>query len=112
MIRRAISNLLSNAVRHSVPGADIELTIHQQADLTALCVTNTGDVIQAVDLPRLFDRFYRVDKARSHPSSDGAGLGLAITKAIMVAHGGSVCVISEAGKTQFCLQFVRPTDIR
>lgn len=112
MIRRAISNLLSNAVRHSVPGADVELTIHQQADLTALCVTNTGDVIQAADLPRLFDRFYRVDKARSHPSSDGAGLGLAITKAIMVAHGGSVCVTSEAGKTQFCLQFVRSTDIR
>jgi two-component system, OmpR family, heavy metal sensor histidine kinase CusS len=112
MIRRAISNLLSNAVRHSVPGADIELTIHQQADLTALCVTNTGGVIQAADLPRLFDRFYRVDKARAHPSSDGAGLGLAITKAIMVAHGGSVCVSSEAGKTQFCLQFVRPIDIR
>lgn len=105
MIRRAISNLLSNAVRHSLPREDIELTIHRQADVTALCVTNTGDVIRASDLPRVFDRFYRVDKARAHPSSDGAGLGLAITKAIMVAHGGSVSVTSRAGKTQFCLQF-------
>lgn len=105
MIRRAISNLLSNAVRHSVPRADVELTIQRQADVTALCVTNTGNVIQPSDLPRLFDRFYRVDKARTHPSSDGAGLGLAITKAIMVAHGGSVSVTSGAGKTQFCLRF-------
>ncbi|RYD68771.1 MAG: two-component sensor histidine kinase, partial [Verrucomicrobiaceae bacterium] len=89
----------------SLPREDIELTILRQADVTALCVTNTGDVIQASDLPRVFDRFYRVDKARAHPSSDGAGLGLAITKAIMVAHGGSVSVTSGAGKTQFCLQF-------
>lgn len=107
MIRRAISNLLSNAVRHSLPRANVELTINQEANITALCVTNSGDVIQVADLPRLFDRFYRVDKARTHPSSEGAGLGLAITKAIMVAHGGSVSVNSGAGKTQFCLQFQR-----
>ena len=105
MIRRAISNLLSNAVRHSFPGAGILLTIEQQADVTTLSVTNAGDAIQASDLSRLFDRFYRVDKARAHPSSEGAGLGLAITKAIMVAHGGGVSVTSDAGKTQFCLRF-------
>jgi two-component system heavy metal sensor histidine kinase CusS len=96
MIRRAISNLLSNAVRHAFPGTDIELQVDQQADGT-----------DATDLPRLFDRFYRVDKARAHPSSQGAGLGLAITKAIMVAHGGSVSVTSTAGKTQFCQRFPR-----
>jgi two-component system heavy metal sensor histidine kinase CusS len=107
MIRRAISNLLSNAVRHSFPGAEIELHVDQQADGTALCVTNAGEVIEASDLSRLFDRFYRVDKARAHPSSEGAGLGLAITKAIMVAHGGSVSVTSGSGKTQFCLRFQR-----
>lgn len=105
MIRRAISNLLSNAIRHSLPGADVELSLESQASATALCVANTGDVIPAADLPRLFDRFYRVDKARTHPSSDGAGLGLAITKAIMVAHGGGISVISVGGKTQFCLRF-------
>ena len=110
MIRRAISNLLSNAVRHSRAGADIELTVDQQADVTTLCVTNAGDAIQASDLSRLFDRFYRVDKARARPSSEGAGLGLAITKAIMVAHGGGVSVTSDAGKTQFCLRFSRKSS--
>ncbi|MBT9465395.1 heavy metal sensor histidine kinase, partial [Hydrogenophaga sp.] len=106
MIRRAISNLLSNALRHAHPGTDVELTIDPRGDgATALCFTNTGDPIDASDLPRLFDRFYRVDKARAHPASDGAGLGLAITKAIMLAHGGSVAVTSVAGTTRFCLQF-------
>ncbi len=108
MIRRAIGNLLSNALRHSHPRTDIELTIRSSELDCSLCVTNTGDVIDASDLPRLFDRFYRVDKSRVHPSSDGAGLGLAITKAIMLAHGGSVSVTSTAGKTQFCLRFPRP----
>jgi two-component system, OmpR family, heavy metal sensor histidine kinase CusS len=108
MIRRAIGNLLSNALRHAHPRTDIELTIRSSEQDCSLCVTNTGDVIDASDLPRLFDRFYRVDKSRAHPSSDGAGLGLAITKAIMLAHGGSVSVTSTTGKTQFCLRFPRP----
>ena len=105
MIRRAISNLLSNALRHAHPRTEVALTVEPQGDGINLCVTNTGDPVDAVDLPRLFDRFYRVDKARTHPSSDGAGLGLAITKAIMLAHGGSACVTSAAGTTRFCLQF-------
>ena len=106
MIRRAISNLLSNALRHAHPRTDVELAIVLKGDGINLCLTNTGDPIDALDLPRLFDRFYRVDKARAHPAADGAGLGLAITKAIMLAHGGSVAVSSVAGRTQFCLLFV------
>ena len=105
MIRRAISNLLSNALRHSHPRTDVEVEISSVGDDTTLCVSNTGDQIDASDLPRLFDRFYRADKARAHSSSDGAGLGLAITKAIMVAHGGSVSATPAAGTTRFCLQF-------
>lgn len=105
MIRRAIGNLLSNALRHAYPRTDIELIINHVGDDTVLCVTNSGEVVDAVDLPRLFDRFYRADKSRTHPSSEGAGLGLAITKAIMVAHGGSVSVTSGSGRTQVCLQF-------
>lgn len=107
MIRRAIGNLLSNALRHAHPRTDIELTIDPSGNGSTLCVMNTGDVIDASDLPRLFDRLYRVDKSRAHPSLDGAGLGLAITKAIMLAHGGSVSVTSTTGKTQFCLRFPR-----
>lgn len=105
MIRRAISNLLSNALRHAYPCTEVALTVETQMNSTSLRVTNTGDPIDAADLPRLFDRFYRVDKARAHPSSDGAGLGLAITKAIMLAHGGSASVTSSAGTTRFFLQF-------
>jgi two-component system heavy metal sensor histidine kinase CusS len=107
MIRRAVSNLLSNALRHSHPRSDIELAIQPNEDGITLCVTNSGDQIDASDLPRLFDRFYRVDKSRTNPSSDGAGLGLAITKAIMLAHGGGVSVTSTAEETTFCLQFPR-----
>lgn len=107
MIRRAISNLLSNALRHAHPRTDVEIILHHQVDGTALCVTNAGDPIEAVDLHRLFDRFYRVDKSRTHPSSDGAGLGLAITKAIMLAHDGSVSVTSTGEKAAFCLRFPR-----
>jgi len=106
MIRRAISNLLSNALRHAHPRTEVALTVETQMHGTSLCVTNTGDPIDTPDLPRLFDRFYRVDKARAHPSSDGAGLGLAITKAIMLAHGGSASVTSSEGTTRFCLQFL------
>ena len=54
---------------------------------------------------RLFDRFFRVDKSRSHPESDGAGLGLSITQAIMAAHGGAVTARSSHGRTTFCLVF-------
>jgi two-component system heavy metal sensor histidine kinase CusS len=70
-----------------------------------LCVENAGPGIDPVHLPRLFDRFYRVDKSRVHLPSDGTGLGLAITHAIMVAHGGRVAVDSTNEKTRFCLHF-------
>ncbi len=112
MIRRAISNLLSNALRHAHPRTEVALTVESQMNGISFCVTNTGDPIDAADLPRLFDRFYRVDKARAHPSSDGAGLGLAITKATMLAHGGSASVTSAAGTTRFCLQFPGPQSPR
>jgi two-component system heavy metal sensor histidine kinase CusS len=62
------------------------------------------------DLPRLFDRFFRVDKSRSHPESDGTGLGLSITRAILAAHGGSVSASSADGLTTFCLAFPDPSS--
>lgn len=66
---------------------------------------NAGEDIDPQVLPRLFDRFYRADPARAHPTSDGAGLGLAITKAIVEAHGGQVSVTSTQGLTRFTLMF-------
>lgn len=105
MVRRAIGNLLSNALRHSPDGAEVAVAIARQGASTTLCLTNQGATISPEVLPRLFDRFFRVDKSRSHPDSDGAGLGLSITQAIMAAHGGSVTARSSNGITTFCLVF-------
>lgn len=105
MVRRAIGNLLSNALRHSPADAEVAVQIKQQGADTSLCFTNSGPTISPEVLPRLFDRFFRVDKSRSHPESDGAGLGLSITQAIMTAHGGSVTAASSNGTATFCLVF-------
>ncbi|MEK7346961.1 MAG: heavy metal sensor histidine kinase [Pseudomonadota bacterium] len=105
MLRRAISNLMSNAIRYSPHGSEVLITLRDEPGPTSMCIANEGTTIAAEHLPRLFDRFYRVDKSRSHPESDGTGLGLSIIRAIMVAHGGSVSVTSDQGITTFCLAF-------
>lgn len=105
MFRRAVSNLLSNALRHAPEGGQVRVLMTQNPDTTEVTVRNTGKDINAEALPRLFDRFFRADPARAHPTSDGAGLGLAITKAIAEAHGGSVRVSSARGTTDFTLVF-------
>lgn len=68
-------------------------------------MTNHGADIHPERLPRLFDRFFRADKSRADPDSDGAGLGLATTRAIMDAHCGCISVTSESGVTCFSLDF-------
>ena len=88
MFRRAVSNLLSNALRYTPEAGDITIRITSTAQTTTVAVENTGTDIDAKILPRLFDRFYRADASRAHPDSDGSGLGLAITRAIAEAHGG------------------------
>lgn len=105
MIRRAINNLVSNAVRHTSPGGTITVRIldHDRSGIE-LQVENAGEGIAAEHLPRLFDRFYRIDFARQR-QSDGAGLGLAITRSIVRAHGGEASVYSENGLSTFCLKF-------
>lgn len=103
MLRRAINNLISNAVRHAPAGGGIAVRIDGAGSGTVtLSVENRGETIPAEHLPRLFDRFYRVDASR-HRFSDGAGLGLAITRSILRAHGGDVVADSQAGKTRFDL---------
>jgi len=105
MLRRAISNLLSNALRHTPSDGRITVRIQSTGARTHLTIENTGQAIAAEDIPHLFDRFYRADKARTHSSSEGTGLGLAITKAIVSAHRGSVSVSSDTGLTRFDLVF-------
>lgn len=107
MFRRAVSNLLSNALRYAPEAGDVAILISATASLTRVAVENTGPDIDPKMLPRLFDRFYRADPARAHPDSDGSGLGLAITRAIAGAHGGSVTATSAEGRTRFILTFPR-----
>lgn len=101
MLRRAISNLLSNAVRHVPENGKITLRLETAADASVIiAVENTGAAIAPEHLPRLFDRFYRVDASRQR-FSEGAGLGLAITRAIARAHGGDIDAFSSQGVTRF-----------
>lgn len=107
MIRRAISNLLSNAIRHAPTGGRVSILIHPQDGAVAIDVSNTGETIPAEHLLRLFDRFYRADPSRSGEGRQ-TGLGLAIVKSIVEAHGGRVSVTSCDGETNFCMAFLRP----
>ncbi|ARA83375.1 histidine kinase [Pseudomonas amygdali pv. tabaci str. ATCC 11528] len=105
MIQRAISNLLSNAIRHGLSGSVITITLATHADEVSLAVRNAGDGIDAEHLPRLFDRFYRVHVSRARQQG-GTGLGLAIVRSIMSLHEGQVTVESEPGHfTTFSLIF-------
>jgi two-component system heavy metal sensor histidine kinase CusS len=90
MVRRAIGNLVSNALRHTPDAGDVRIEIVRVGD-DAVCVAveNRGSPIAAEHLARIFDRFYRVDPSR-HRSGENAGLGLAIARSIVVAHGGRI----------------------
>lgn len=100
MIRRALSNLLSNAIRHSRAQTSINVVVEERTAGTFLFVSNQGDTISADQLPRIFDRFYRADASRRRVD-EGAGLGLAITQSIIQAHQGQISVTSEQGRTVF-----------
>jgi two-component system heavy metal sensor histidine kinase CusS len=104
MFRRAVSNLLANALRYTATGGVIELTVDDSGAGTTVTVRNPGPQISAADLPRVFDRFYRGDPARSGAGAS-SGLGLAIVKTIMDLHGGTACATSVAGQTEFQLTF-------
>lgn len=100
MLRRALSNLLSNAIRYTPRGETVTVTLSQNEQTTTISVENPGEKISAEDLPRLFNRFYRGDPSRQR-KGDGAGLGLAIVKSIVEAHGGKVGVESDDALTRF-----------
>jgi len=107
MFRRAVSNLLSNALRHTTTAGEVRIEISDTENAAQVSVENTGEEIDPKIIPRLFDRFYRADPSRSQPDSEGAGLGLAITRAIVEAHGGKIEVSSAQGRTRFTLWFIK-----
>ena len=104
LVQRAITNLVSNALRHANEGTQVAIAIERREEGTVLAVTNTGPDIPEASIERLFDRFYRADAARARHDG-GTGLGLAIVKSIMQAHGGEVAVHSGSGTTTFVLKF-------
>ncbi|MFM0222671.1 heavy metal sensor histidine kinase [Paraburkholderia dipogonis] len=115
LFRRAVSNLLANAIRYTPPGGEIVLDASASADTVRVTVENQGQPIPAEHLERIFDRFYRVDPSRSSLPSSGlsqgstgsTGLGLAIVRTIMELHSGSVHAESDGRSTRFVLMFPR-----
>jgi two-component system heavy metal sensor histidine kinase CusS len=101
MLRRALSNLITNAVTHGFTNTSVHVRLeHGSRGYIRVTISSQGETIAPEHLPRLFDRFYRMDSARQR-SSDGVGLGLAITRSIIQAHGGSIVATSEHGLTEF-----------
>jgi two-component system, OmpR family, phosphate regulon sensor histidine kinase PhoR len=94
-LRQVLGNLVDNAVRHTTSGA-VSIGARREADGVWLWVRDTGSGIPAEHLPRIFERFYRVDASRSRQEG-GTGLGLAIVKHMVEAHGGRVTAESVAG---------------
>ena len=96
-IRSAFSNLVSNAVRYTPSGGSITLSFEGQGPQLAFSVTDTGIGIPAEHIPRLTERFYRVDKGRS-AETGGTGLGLAIVKHVLARHQGTLSIRSKVGE--------------
>jgi two-component system heavy metal sensor histidine kinase CusS len=112
LLRRALSNLVANAIRYADEGSAIDIRVVERARHCRIEVENQGPTLDEATLGKLFDRFYRGDASR-HQSSDSNGLGLAIVAAIMQLHGGEVMVNQPApGRICFGLVFPRPPAVR
>jgi signal transduction histidine kinase len=96
-VERVLTNLIGNAIRHTPPGGQVTIDVQRLDGHVRVSVSDTGEGIAPDDLPHVFERFYRGEKSRSR-STGGAGLGLAIAKGIVEAHGGSIEVTSRAGE--------------
>ncbi|HET6476170.1 MAG TPA: ATP-binding protein [Thermoleophilia bacterium] len=97
LLEQAVVNLVDNAVKYSPVGSAVDVTLEERADEIVISVRDEGPGVSREQLPRLFERFYRVDKARSRDLG-GTGLGLAIVKHIAQVHGGRVSVDSVVGR--------------
>jgi two-component system, OmpR family, sensor histidine kinase BaeS len=88
-IGEVLANLLENALRHTPPEGQVRVAATADSDHVEIAVTDTGEGIEPSHLPRIFERFYRVERARDR-ASGGSGIGLAIAKALVEAHGGTI----------------------
>lgn len=106
LLRRALSNLVANAIRYADEGGEIDIRVVRSGAECRIEVENQGPVLSESALGKLFDRFYRADASR-HQSSDSNGLGLAIVAAIMQLHGGEVAV-SQPTPGRICFTLIFP----
>jgi two-component system, OmpR family, heavy metal sensor histidine kinase CusS len=104
LLRRALANLCANAIKYGAPDSELFIRATPAADGIHLQVRNHGQTIPAEHLPRLFERFYRIDESRER-SAHSNGLGLSIVATIMQLHNGAYCVSSSEGITCFELFF-------
>jgi two-component system sensor histidine kinase ResE len=96
-IEQVLTNLIDNAIRHTPKGGEVKVTVTKLPNFIKMSVSDTGTGIAQEDLPFVFERFYKADKARTRGKA-GTGLGLAIAKNIVNAHGGEIGVQSKVGQ--------------
>jgi signal transduction histidine kinase len=96
-LQQVVANLIDNAIKYTEECGTVEVSVHRESGKAILQVSDNGAGIPAEAVPHVFERFYRVDKARSR-ASGGAGLGLSIAKAICAAHGAEISVSSQEGR--------------
>ena len=96
-LQQVVYNVIDNAIKYTPRGGEVETSLTRAGKKAIIRISDTGIGIPAEDLPHIFDRFYRVDKARSR-ATGGTGLGLSIVKQIVQLHGGSITAVSTEGK--------------
>ena len=111
-LERAISNLIDNAIKYTPEGGTVRVSARQEPDeMIVVEVEDNGIGIPADDIPRIFERFYRVDRSRSREMG-GTGLGLSIVKHVAQVHGGSIDVTSTPGSGScFRLRLASPREV-
>ena len=94
-----------NALRHTPEGGEVSIQADQEQDALRIVVEDNGEGISSEDIPFIFDRFWKADKSRQHTDDAGHGLGLAIARMLIRAHGGEIRVESELGQgTKFTIE--------
>lgn len=107
-LARVFENLIINAIHYGKEGKYVDITAEEKNDNVVITITNYGSPISSIDLPYIFERFYRAEKSRS-TNTGGSGLGLAIAKSIIVHHDGSIEAVSNNEKTSFIVK-LQKTD--
>ena len=111
-LRQMVWNILHNAIKYTQPGGQIKISLEDQEDSAFLTIQDTGLGIPEEDLPHIFNRFFRVDKARSRQEG-GSGLGLSICKHIVEAHKGQIEVESQVGTgTKFKIRLPKISTLK